>query len=87
MVFETLWCDWVRLVCAAVDRLFVIFLLPCICYLFMILCTKPYRHTPVFEPFVVPNGPIFKTFSVSRGAEIAQHGLKLASLHLFVYPK
>ena len=31
---------------------------------------------------MVPNWPIFKTFSALRGAKIAQHGLKMGSFHL-----
>ena len=42
---------------------------------------------PFFEPFVVPNWPIFKALSALRGAKIAQHGLKMGSFHLFVHPK
>ena len=42
---------------------------------------------PVFEPFVVPKWPIFKALSALRGAEIAQHGLKMGPFHLFVHPK
>ena len=38
-----------------------------------------------FEPFVVPNQPIFK--ALLRGAKIARHGLKIGSFHLFVHPK
>ena len=40
-----------------------------------------------FEPFVVPNWPIFKALLALRGAKIAQHGLKMGSFHLFVHPK
>ena len=32
-----------------------------------------------FEPFVVPNGLIFKAVSAWRGAKIAHHGLKMGS--------
>ena len=47
---------------------------------------KPWFR-PDFEPFVVPNWPIFKALSAFRGANIAQHGLKIGSFHLFVHPK
>ena len=40
-----------------------------------------------FEPFLVPNWPIFKALSALREAEIVQHGLKMGSFHLFVHPK
>ena len=47
---------------------------------------KPW-FSHVFEPFVVPNWPIFKALSALRGAKIAQHGLQMGSFHLFVHPK
>ena len=46
-----------------------------------------YSTRPVFEPFVVPNWPIFKALSALRRAKIAEHGLKMGSFHLFVHPK
>ena len=36
---------------------------------------------------MIPNWPIFKALSDLREAEIAQHGLKMGSLQLFVHPK
>ena len=42
---------------------------------------------PVFAPFVVPKLPIFKALLALRVAKITEHGLKTASLHLFVHPK
>ena len=42
---------------------------------------------PTFEPFVVPNWPIFKAPSDLRRAKIAQRGLKMDSFHLFVHPQ
>ena len=42
---------------------------------------------PFCEPFVVPNGPMFRALSALRGAKFAQHGLKMGSFHLFVHPK
>ena len=63
-------------------------------------CVHPFGHqnwtrivfgkpwlSPVFEPFVAPNGPIFKALSALRGAKIAQHGLKMGPFPLFVHPK
>ena len=41
----------------------------------------------MFEPFVVPKWPIFKALSALRGANIAQHGLKMGSFHSFVHPQ
>ena len=41
-----------------------------------IIFGKPW-FWPVFEPFVVPNWPIFKALLALRGAKIAQHGLKM----------
>ena len=43
--------------------------------------------SPVFEPFVVPNWPVFKALSALRGAKIAQHGPKMGSFHLSVHPR
>ena len=51
-----------------------------------IIFGKPW-FWPAFEPFVVPNWPIFKALSALRGAKIAQHGLKMGSFHLFVHPQ
>ena len=51
-----------------------------------IISGKPW-FGPVFEPFVVPNWPIFKAISALRGANIAQYGLKMGPFHLFVHPK
>ena len=42
---------------------------------------------PGFESLVVPNWPIFKALLALRGVKIAQHGLQMASFHLFVQPK
>ena len=41
---------------------------------------------PVFEPFVVPNWPIFKALAALRAAKIAQHALNMGSFHLCVHP-
>ena len=51
-----------------------------------IIYGKPWFR-PVFEPFVVPNWPIFKALSALRGAKMAQHGLKRGPFDLFVQPK
>ena len=51
-----------------------------------IIFGKPW-FWPAFEPFVVPNWPIFKALSALRGAKIAQHGLKMGSFPLFVHPQ
>ena len=44
-----------------------------------------------FDPFLshlwFPIGPFFKTLSALRGAKVAQHGLKMGSLDLFVHPQ
>ena len=50
-----------------------------------IIFGKPW-FSLVFEPFVVPNGPIFKALSALGGAEVAHHGLKMGSFHFFVHP-
>ena len=41
-----------------------------------IIFGKPW-FSPVSEPFVVPNWPIFKAFWAFKGAKIAQHGLNM----------
>ena len=51
-----------------------------------IIFGKPWFR-PIFEPFVVPNWPIFTAVLALRGAKFAQHGLQKGSFHLFVHPK
>ena len=41
----------------------------------------------IFDPFLVPNQPIFKAFCDFGGAKMACNGLKVGSFHLFRHPK
>ena len=50
-----------------------------------IIFGKPW-FWPTFEPFVVPNWPIFMVLSALRGAKIAQHGLKNGHIPLVCAP-
>ena len=50
-----------------------------------IIFGKPW-FCPIFEPFVVPNWPIFKALSALRGAKITQRGLKMGSVQLVEAP-
>ena len=45
------------------------------------------RFSPIFEPFLVLNQPLFKAFWDYPWTKTRQHGLKMSPNHLFEHPE